>query len=707
MNGIGNDPVISECIYDITSTAAQGTSKVSPDGKYYIYARTEWSLSNPRGTELYTVNSLTGYLTPVFAFAADDDSFWVDGAEFSANSEHLYLSINQILYPPITYHTKVKQFDMSKLNNVDLFESSGVVLYHEESENGFEQMQIGPDGKIYIAHNLGDNKHMARINYPANHGIACEFEKEAIELISGNTLQGLPTFIQSYFVKFNWRGNCLGDSTRFSSWFLPEPESMQWDFGDPGSGPNNFSNLLNPAHQFSGQGSFTVTATAFYPNGRIETYVRDVIITPYPVFELGEDQSICPGAEALLSSGVILAQCLWNTGATTPSITVSDPGEYWLRVENYNGCIFRDTVNVYMFPEISVDTTNLIISPTTCGIATGAIRGLTVNGTEPIVLEWKDNDNIIISNDPDLNNLPVGNYFLWATDGNGCTNQLAQYQIYDQGDVLIDSVDYTDSYCGQNNGSITVTAISGLSDMLEYSIDNGNTWHSNEGEFTGLVPDSYMVRVRVPDGSGCETMYEENPVEIAGIGSLDVVSVVFTDDHCDHGLGEITVTGPGNDPSVYWYSHDGGATWLQNNGEFTSLTEGTYNLMIRDASGCTGAYIDNPIEIDNLPGPAITSPIIITPETGSDANGAITLTANGDDLSYSLNSGPTQNNGHFEGLSEGDYTITITDLYGCTTDTLVHVDQITGSYLLAMAGNDRKCLHKIANSNIRVTTSPV
>jgi gliding motility-associated-like protein len=709
--GIHPEPVISDCLSYVPFTAPSATTaKFSPDGRFLIFTQASWSITNPRNQEIYSFNNITGAITPVYMFSPNSGPNNSMGAEFSANSEYLYLSNTQTLNNPWRYRHNIMQFDMSKINNIDLFEASGQVLYTYDNDitdhnGGFDQMQTGPDGKIYIARSQADsNKYLSRINYPAQNGLSSGFELRAVEMVTGSSREGLPNFIQSYFVKFTWRGNCLNDSTRFSSWFLPEPESMQWDFGDPGSGQNNFSNLLNPAHQFSGQGTFTVTATAFYPNGRIETYVRDVIITPYPVFELGEDQSICPGAEALLSSGVMLAQCLWSTGATTPSITVSDPGEYWLRVENYNGCIFRDTVNVYMFPETLLDETNLILSPTTCGNATGAIRCLTVNGTEPITLEWKDNDDNIISNDPDLFNLPVGNYFLWATDGNGCTNQLAQYTIADAGDVLIDTVLHTNSYCGQDNGSITITAISGLSDLLEYSIDNGNTWHSNEGVFTGLVPDSYTVRVRVPDGSGCETMYEENPVEILSNGSLDVVSVNTESDHCDQGIGEITITGPGNDPSIYWYSKDNGTTWIQNNGEFTSLTEGTYNLMIRDASGCTGAYIDNPVEIDNLPGPAITSPIIITPETGSDANGTITLTASGDDLSYSLNSGPTQNNGHFNGLSEGDYTITITDLFDCTTDTLVHVDQITGSYLLAMAGNDTLCLHKIANSNIRVTS---
>ncbi len=704
-DGVNPEPVISPCINNIPLYSAKGTSKVAPDGKFYLFGGQGGSLQIPRQNELYYFNNSTGTVIPILSFSPDINSIpSTFGVEFSANSEFLYLSTSHTTWPMI-WHSSIRQFDLSKISSSIEFENSGNIIYEIEGTIRFQQMQIGPDGKIYIAQSdVSSNHFLSSINYPSQPGLACGFDNSAVELTSGNCIDGLPTFIQSYFVKFDWRGNCLNDSTRFSSWFLPEPESIQWDFGDPGSGPNNFSNLLNPAHQFSGQGTFTVTATAFYPNGRNESYVRDVIITPYPVFELGEDQSICPGAEALLTSGVMLAQCLWNTGATTPSIAVSDPGEYWLRVENNNGCIFRDTVNVYIFSQPAIDETSLIISPTTCGGSNGVIRGIEITGTQPIILEWKDNDNNTISSEPDLYNLPVGNYYLWATDGNGCTNQLAQYQIIDQGDVLIDSVDYTDSYCGQNNGSITVTAISGLSDMLEYSIDNGNTWHNNEGVFSGLVPDSYTVRVRVPDGSGCATMYEENPVEIAGIGSLDVVSVVFKDDHCDHGTGEITVTGPGNDPSVYWYSKDNGVTWLQNNGEFISLTEGTYTLMIRDASGCTGAYIDNPVEIDNLPGPAITSPIIITPETGSDANGTITLTATGDDLSYSLDSGPTQNNGHFNGLSEGDYTITITDLFGCTTDTLIHVDQITGSYLLAMAGNDTICLHKIANSNIRVTS---
>jgi hypothetical protein len=662
--------------------------KFAPNGKYMFFGG-----FNGGNSMILQFNKATGMFQEILEFdpePGDDDYYYVEGAEFSANSEFLYCTMwKRNFWIQDTTTSKIVQYDMSKIGNAPEFEASAFVLDVTKRMwpqlEAYVYLQMGPDGKIVIGtyrFSLGV------INYPEKPGFNCGIQFDAISVAPRTSTGGLPNFVQSYFMKFNWKGNCLGDTTKFESWFLPIPDSIHWEFGDPSSGVANYSNLLNPGHKFTAFGTFTVNVVAYYPDGNTQDYSRDVVITPYPSFELGPDKYICHGDQVTINSNAMLVQYHWSTGETTPAIEVDEPGKYWLEVENNNACKAADTIRVIEYsPPLLIDSL-LILSPTTCGGSNGAIRGIEITGTQPIILEWRDNDNTIISNEPNLFNLPVGNYYLWATDGNGCTNQLAQYQIFDQGDVLIDSVDYTDSYCGQNNGSITITAISGLSDLLEYSIDNGNTWLSNEGVFTGLVPDSYTVRVRVPDGSGCETMFEENPVEIAGIGSLAVVSVVFADDHCSNGMGEITVTGPGNDPSVYLYSNDGGTTWLQNNGGFTSLTAGTYNLMIRDASGCTGAYIDNPVVIDNLPGPEITIPIIITPETGSDANGTISLVANGDNLNYSLDGDPTQNNGHFVGLSAGDFTITITDLFGCTTDTLVHVDQITGSYLLAMAGND-------------------
>lgn len=72
-----------------------------------------------------------------------------------------------------------------------------------------------------------------------------------------------------------------------------------------------------------------------------------VSITPDYAVDLGDDTLIChPGADILQSSYTYTgATYLWNTGATTPSISVTATGSYWLDVFEA-GCIRSDTVNV-------------------------------------------------------------------------------------------------------------------------------------------------------------------------------------------------------------------------------------------------------------------------------------------------------------------------------------------------------------------------
>jgi gliding motility-associated-like protein len=301
---------------------------------------------------------------------------------------------------------------------------------------------------------------------------------------------------------------------------------------------------------------------------------------------------MCENSSISLNAGSEQGSYSWSTGAfgqNMNSITVSDTGMYWVRARNSFGCYGSDTINVSLYPSPSLDTTNLILSPTTCGGSTGAIRGLTVSGTQPIALEWKNNAGTVLSNEEDIFYLPVGNYYLWATDGNGCSNLVSQYTISDAGDVLIASVSHSDSYCGQNNGSITITAVSGLSDMLEYSIDNGNTWLNNEGLFEGLAPGPHNVWVKVPDGSGCQAVYVNNPVTIQDFAGpqVDPFSLPATGSN-PNGSITLTAAGFGN----LTYSLNGGTP--QSSGEFTGLIAGTYTWRVEDENGC---FTEGSIEV--------------------------------------------------------------------------------------------------------------
>ncbi|MFM6947300.1 MAG: gliding motility-associated C-terminal domain-containing protein [Flavobacteriales bacterium] len=73
---------------------------------------------------------------------------------------------------------------------------------------------------------------------------------------------------------------------------------------------------------------------------------------------LGSDTTICTGTSLLLQPDTTYASYSWNTGATTPSITVSNAGTYWLDVPS--GCgLARDSI------VISVQTPVVDLGPDT------------------------------------------------------------------------------------------------------------------------------------------------------------------------------------------------------------------------------------------------------------------------------------------------------------------------------------------------------
>lgn len=92
-------------------------------------------------------------------------------------------------------------------------------------------------------------------------------------------------------------------------------------------------------------GSYSVTVSD--ANGC--SVVGNVVIESGQPFEIEIDPSgevfICPGDAVVLNAGAGYAQYNWSTGASVPSITVSNPATYWVSVVNAEGCVSNtDTV---------------------------------------------------------------------------------------------------------------------------------------------------------------------------------------------------------------------------------------------------------------------------------------------------------------------------------------------------------------------------
>ncbi len=592
LDGVIHDPTLSPAPQrdPPISTDETGFMKVAYNKKYLICCNNDhgWSKDD---VDVCKFNSETGYVEYLYSFNLStiipgNYKYKIHNLEFSPCSKYMYLS-GELKNDTVSH---VYQFDMQLIENQPLFTQSGIRIGEGQGVN----LQLGPDGKIYClartsSHGPLINNWIGIIHHPEKPGLACEYQGEAFFVNHGRIKDAGVNFATDFLYRFDFDGICESDTFAFDPWFFPEPDLIQWNFGDPLSGPNNTSTTPHARHKFSDGGTYEVSVHVEYPGGRIEETSRQVEVEYAPEPDLGPDTTFCS------TGGIVLdAECgphlySWSTGAFgTSQITVQDTGWFWVRVENDAGCVETDSIHLASYPPALADTTNLQVSPTTCGGSTGAVRGLQLIGTPPFAYAWTNDMGDTIATSPDIFHLPVGNYTIHVSDGNGCTTPLGPFTIHDAGDVLIEDVMYSSEYCGQQNGSITVTATSGLAQMLFYSLDNGNTYFSNQGIFTGLSAGSYAVRVK--DSSDCQDVYIYNPIIIENIPGPQIDNVVVTPSVTGQNNGAIEIAASGSGDTLY-YSNDNGSSFQINNGWFTNLAPGFYNCIVMDNNGCDTTFI--------------------------------------------------------------------------------------------------------------------
>ncbi|MEL6122102.1 MAG: gliding motility-associated C-terminal domain-containing protein [Bacteroidota bacterium] len=80
-----------------------------------------------------------------------------------------------------------------------------------------------------------------------------------------------------------------------------------------------------------------------------------IVVNPAPMFDLGEDRSICAGDEAVLSAEPGPWSITWSTGESTDDISVINAGTYTV-LADLNGCILEDeiTISVRELPVFSL-----------------------------------------------------------------------------------------------------------------------------------------------------------------------------------------------------------------------------------------------------------------------------------------------------------------------------------------------------------------
>lgn len=343
--GVNNTPVTSSTGFIVSGDLNRniGNLKFSSKGDRLACA---FGYSLDR-VELMDFNRQTGRLTSPVIFNPNNVNAVVGfpgvyGIEFSPDGRLLYANVfNDV------FNSSLFQFNIVQ-RNAAAIEASRQMIHNEISGSGAGSIQVAVDGKLYVAYR-GKNA-LSVIENPNLPGQACNFRPDAMLFDPSGQRRvnaGLPNFIQSYFdaesnvFDFLRLGACDELNVFFRMNNTIGVDSVRWQFGDGGS-----SVQFDPSHAYAAPGFYNVTLTVYKQtcSGNIQSVNKKIWIAENSHL-LDGDKSFCLPGKVLLQSTVKDVNFLWNTNAIDASIEVSNPGLYWLEVENY-GCSLRDSVMV-------------------------------------------------------------------------------------------------------------------------------------------------------------------------------------------------------------------------------------------------------------------------------------------------------------------------------------------------------------------------
>ncbi|MFH2144357.1 MAG: gliding motility-associated C-terminal domain-containing protein, partial [Bacteroidota bacterium] len=403
------------------------------------------------------------------------------------------------------------------------------------------------------------------------------------------------------------------------------------------------------SHSVSPLSNTTYTVTATDGNSCTNTDAVVVTVNALPSVNAGIDQTVCTGTAVTLS-GSGATSYIWDNGLTngTPFTALSTI-TYTVTGTDGNGCSNTDQVivTVNALPIVSFTGLN---SPYCAGDPQFNIVGNQApSGT--YTPAFIDNGDGTATIDPTV--AEIYNITYSYTDGNGClasdVQQLTINEIPSVNSLLITDI----TVCAAPyDGEITVTATGGAG-VYDYSIDGGT--YSSNNTFTGLNVGAYTISILDTNSCSLDTI-----VTVNNNAGFNIDSIIVSEILC-FGDTNAQLTIYAQDAVIY--SIDNGTTYGSDS-IFYNLGAGTYNIMAQDAGSCIDISIINISEPSSLE--LNTS---FTNESCNGSNGTAEVNVTGGIIPYNYLWSNDSTDYIITNLSAGNYSVTVTDNNGCSTDT--------------------------------------
>jgi gliding motility-associated-like protein len=418
----------------------------------------------------------------------------------------------------------------------------------------------------------------------------------------------------------------------------------------------------------SGQGPYTITwnttgtknvSLDITAAGNCPTVpvTQQVLVTPLPSPDAGPDVSFCSGGSAAIgASGQPGSIYSWspttglsdstssNPTVTLTNITTNPVATVYTLTENANGCIGSSTVTVTVNPATVVNTN-----------PNGAIQ--ICQGGQATITADPGYASYVWSNNAAGQVLTVnsaGNYFVVATDANGCQSVSQPVNVTINPPLPLNvTVGGPTQLC--QGESVSLIADPGLNNFL---------WSNNATGQTLVANATGNYNVSASDANGCEYVSSFTNVQVFPKPVINTLSV--SNVSCfglNDGRADFTSTG-GTQPYQYFTLN---GTPL-NGSSISGLNPANHDIYVSDANQC-GDTISFAITEPSAPLQInLISLKNVTCFGGSDGN--IVLSTTGGTPDYVYNWSNSSGGANISSLLPGDYTVTVSDNNGCSlTDT--------------------------------------
>lgn len=371
-----------------------------------------------------------------------------------------------------------------------------------------------------------------------------------------------------------------------------------------------------------------------------------------------------------------ISQTLTNTGTTSGTVRYT--------VTPYNGSCagIPFTFDVQVRPNIVLNPTSTSIA---CNGGTSTISTAITSGTGAYTYSLNGG---ALQSTGTFTNKVAGTYTITVTGINGCTG--SNTITISQPDTIAITLSVSLTNCNSSTSTLTVNSTGGTG-IKTYKLNAGAYQSSNV--YAGLAVGTYTTTVK--DANACT---KTKTVTITLPTALNASITSQSNVTCNGGSnGSATVTATGGiTPYTYSWSAGGGTS-----STISGKSAGTYTCTVTDFNGCTKTVVATITQ---------TAPILLnynlTASQSCASNGAATLsTVNGGTAPYTYSWSPSGGTGQSAtGLAPNvNYTVTVSDVNGCSTTALVNVTSSTPLVLGSLTKTSVQC--PTDSSTITITAS--